>query len=55
MFAAYVIGVRRQLPPLDEPDLRDDEGDEQDEDHLGVHRLVAAVQLVHLHVLEPGR
>ncbi len=30
-----------------------DEGDEQDEDHLGVHGLVAPVQLVHLHVLEP--
>ena len=43
------------LLPLDERDLRDDERGEEDEHHLGVHRLVALVLLVELDVFQPRK
>ena len=49
---SHVVGVRPDLPPLDQGDLRHDEGGKEDEDHLGVHRLMATVLVVHLDVLQ---
>ena len=46
-----MVGGGAALLPLDEDDLRDDEDDKEDEDHLGVHLRVARVLLVHLQVL----
>ena len=35
------------LPPLDEDDLREEEDDQENENHLGVHLRVSGVLLVH--------
>ena len=42
-----MIAVRSPLFPLDKADLADNENDNEDEDHGGVHVGVARVLLVH--------
>lgn len=50
----YVIGPAMPLSPLHQHYLGDDQGGEEDQDHLHVHGLVAPVHLVHLLLLQAG-
>lgn len=52
--AAYVIGAGVPLLPLHQEELSHHQGGDQDEDHLGVHGLVAAVLGMHPSVFDPG-
>jgi len=45
-----VVGVGTVLPPLDEDDLGEEEDDQENENHLGVHLRVSGVLLVHSYV-----
>ena len=42
-----VVGVGLVFPPLEKHDLGEEENNEQDEDHLGVHLCMPSMLLVH--------
>lgn len=50
----YIVGARVPLLPLHQEELCHHECSDEDENHLGVHRLVPAVLGVHPYVLHPA-
>lgn len=50
---SYVVGLRMSLLPLHQDELSDYEGDDEDEHHLCVHRLMAFMLGVHSRMLHP--
>lgn len=52
--ATHVVGTAMPLSPLYQRYLRDDQGAEEDQDHLHVHGLMAPVRLVHRLLLQAG-
>ena len=42
-----MVGVGLVFPPLEKHDLGEEENNEQDEDHLGVHLCMSSMFLVH--------
>lgn len=54
MGVTYIVGARVPLLPLHQEELCHHERGDEDEHHLGVHRLVPAVLGVHPYVLRPA-